>query len=364
MVRSTFLAAAAALGAMAAVPSLSGQDLEDPFELRFRQLRPDIHLAYRPDVVRWIVEGNVTIIINQRDVVVVDGSGSPKSGRQVIEYIKRRTDKPVSVLVLTHGHGDHTLGTQEYLAEWPGIEIIARPETRDYLLAPEGGGRIDYVRQIARDTESRKKAGAEEIALLEAEGAPGYQEVVAQLRRYFEHDIDIRQQEYRKVDITPPTITVDNGITLHRGERDIQILHIGAGDTPGDLVVYLPQDSILITGDMLVEPIPYGFSRHPLEWAVTLDSLAAFDFELLIPGHGEVQHDTAYLDRMRALLAAARSEVEQAVAAGVSREEVAEAVDLSMFRDEYGGGDPYLRYLFDQYFAIPHSQRLWDALSR
>jgi len=328
----------------------------DPRDMAFTRITDDIHVAYRPEPLRAWVEGNVTIIINDSDVVVVDGSGSNRSARQVIEYIKAHTANPVSVLVNTHGHGDHTVGNSEYVRQFPGVEIIARPETYEYLT----GKGIGYVAQIAESITSRKEDGQKEIAGLVAENAP--EEVIANLRQYYEHDIDIRQAAYREAVIAPPTMTFGSGLTLHRPKRTIEILYLGPGDTHGDLVVFLPDDKLVATGDMVVHPYPYGFSRHAPEWLNTLDSLASLDFETLVPGHGAVLKGKAYLNRVRSMLGFVQSEVRAAIAEGLTAEQTAERIDLSAFEDEFAGQDPLVRFYFEEYFAGPNVQRTYEAL--
>jgi cyclase len=338
---------------------------DSPWQIKLRQVTGDVYVAYRPDPLRFIVEGNVTIIINDADVVVVDGSGAPEAARQVIAYIRQLTPNPVRVLINTHGHGDHTLGNQEYVEAFPGVEIIARPETRDYMTGagyPPGRG-IDYVRQIARSTASRKEAGAAEIARLRDEGVAENDTIIALLRQYYEHDLDLRQQAYRTVQLTPPTLTFGDRLVLHRGDRAIDVRYLGPGDTHGDAVVYLPQDHIVITGDMVVHPIPYGFSRHPLAWASTLDSLAALDFDLLIPGHGDVQRGKAYLNQVRDLLRAVRTPVQRGVESGLDLETVKRQVNLDQERDRFAGDDPVLRYFFKEYFADPNVERTFNAVT-
>ncbi len=341
------------------------QGSNSPWALQFRQVTGDVYVAYRPEPLRFIVEGNVTIIINEDDVVVVDGSGAPVAARQVIAYIRELTDNPVEVLINTHGHGDHTLGNQEYVRAFPGVEIIARPETRDYMTGtgyPPGTG-IDYVRQIARSTDSRKEAGFAEIARLTAEGVAENDTVIALLRQYYEHDLDLRQQAYRTVTLTPPTITFGDRLVLHRSFRDIEVRYLGPGDTKGDAIVYLPDDGIVITGDMVVHPIPYGFSRHPLEWIQTLDALATLDFELLIPGHGEVQRGKTYLDQVRDLLRSVQAQVRQGIEEGADREGIPGHVNLDQHRDRFAGDDPVLRYFFKEYFSDPNTRRTFDAMT-
>jgi len=344
---------------------VSAQTTTDPWLIEFRQVTQDIHLAYRPVPLRYQVEGNVTLIFNETDVVVVDGSGSPRAAREVIAYIREQSPHPVSHLINTHGHGDHTLGNQEYLLAFPNIEIVARPETRDYITG-EGyapGRGIDYVRQIAEDTSSRKQALGEEIHRLEAEAAPGFEAVVTNLREYIEHDIDVRQREYRTVKLTPPTMTIERRLTLHRPQRTIDIVYLGPGDTKGDLVVHLPSDGVVVTGDMVVHPIPYGFSRSPLEWAQTLDALALLKFDVLIPGHGAVQAGTAYLHQVRALLASVQSQVRRGMAEDLDLERIRATVNLEVERDQFAGQDPVLRYYFTEYFEKPNVSRTHGALT-
>jgi glyoxylase-like metal-dependent hydrolase (beta-lactamase superfamily II) len=59
----------------------------------------------------------------------------------------------------------------------------------------------------------------------------------------------------------------------------------------------------------VVHPVPYGFGSFPKEWIATLDKLAAFDFDLLVPGHGAIQRDSAYIRRLQALLTEVRRQV-------------------------------------------------------
>ncbi len=333
---------------------------DDPWLLEFEEIAPNIHVATRPEPLRYIVEGNVTIIVNEEDVVVVDGSGSPIAARRVIEHIRSLMKRPVSVLVNTHGHGDHTLGNEAYIEAYPGVEIVAHPKTYAYLT----GRGIGYVADIAESTQSRKDAGFAEINRLRAEGAPGSEAVIANLERYYGHVIDVRQAEYRKTTVTPPTMTIDGEMILHRKNRTIRVMHVGAGDTAGDLIVYLPDDGVVATGDMVVAPFPYGFSRHPLAWRRTLERVDSLSFELLVPGHGAVQQGHGYLREVHALLTSVQEQLTASLAAGLDRKTAAARVDVSAFKDRMAAGDPVIRYYFDEYFLKPNVTRTLDAMER
>ncbi len=329
-----------------------------PLEIKFRKLREGIYLAYRPETLRYWVEGNVIIIVNDSDVVVVDASGTPRSAQTVIAEIRRLTNKPVRYLVNTHGHGDHTIGNQEYVKAFPGIEIVAHEKTAEYI----SGSGYQYVDDIARSTESRKKDGETEIARLKAAGRPADQPVIENLTQYYRRDINVRQAEYRKVKRTPPTVTVAGGLRLIRGDRIIEVLHLGAGDTPGDLIVYLPRERIVCTGDMVTQPVPFGYSRFPLEWKETLNRLSQLDFDTLVPGHGEVQQGKDYVRSLMSLLQAVQDQVRAGAAAGLDLEAVRGKINLSEFVQRFAGDDVVNRYYFHEYFIVPNVERTFNAL--
>lgn len=330
----------------------------DPLEIRFKRIAEGIYLAYRPETLRYWVEGNVVIIINERDVVVVDAGGAPRSAQRVIAEIRKLTKNPVRYLINTHGHGDHTIGNQEYLKAFPGLEIIAHEKTAEYV----AGRGYNYVDDIAESTESRKKDGEEEIARLEAENKSGNEKIIENLTQYYRRDIDTRQTEYRKVKRTPPTIIVNKSMRLIRGKRIIDILHFGAGDTPGDLTVYLPLEKIICTGDMVTEPVPFGFSSFPLEWRQTLKQVSELDFDILIPGHGEIQTGRTYLQKVENLLQTVQRQVKAGIDAGLDLETIRQRTDLSQFEKEFAGDDPVNLYYFREYFSTPNIERTFNQI--
>jgi len=355
-VATAFLALAASSGLVAAAEKAA--DDEGLFTIEFQEIAPGIHVASRPDPLRYMVEGNVTVIVNERDVVVVDAGGTPQTARRVIAGIRARTANPVRYLINTHGHGDHTVGNQEYVRAYPGVEIVAHPRTRDYLT----GDGIGYVAQIAESTESRKAAGREEIARLRATGRAGVERIIANLRQYYEHDIDLRQVAYRETTITPPTLLVEDSLILVRGERTIEVRFLGEGDTRGDLVVYLPRERIVVTGDLVAHPIPYGFSRQPLAWRATLGRLAELSFDTLVPGHGEVQRGPAYLSRLTEVLDTIARAVRKGRSRGQTADEVRAGLDAATLGAPFTGGDPVRQYFFEQYFLDPDVARTWSEL--
>ena len=77
-------------------------------------------------------------------------------------------------------------------------------------------------------------------------------------------------------------------MTLFRGGREIQLLYLGRGHTDTDVVVYLPKERIVCTGDLMESVVSYMGDSYPEEWIATLDRLKALDFDTVMPGHGVV----------------------------------------------------------------------------
>ena len=100
-----------------------------------------------------------------------------------------------------------------------------------------------------------------------------------------------------------PTITIEQRLMLRRGARTIDVRFLGRGHTDGDLIVYVPEDGVLMTGDLVVWPVPLvGSTSFPLDYATTLDALGQIRAAIIVPGHGPVFHDDAYLKQVSELL--------------------------------------------------------------
>ena len=84
----------------------------------------------------------------------------------------------------------------------------------------------------------------------------------------------------------PPALTFGGSLTLWLGNREVRLVHLGRAHTAGDVVVYLPKERIIGTGDLFNGYIGYMGDAYVDEWAETLGRLAELDFETVVPGHG------------------------------------------------------------------------------
>jgi glyoxylase-like metal-dependent hydrolase (beta-lactamase superfamily II) len=86
---------------------------------------------------------------------------------------------------------------------------------------------------------------------------------------------------------TLPNMTFSRNLILHQTPHPIHILYFSRAHTRGDVVVYLPDDNILIAGDVLTQPILWTWSSYPAEYIETLEEIAKLDLDKIVVGHGD-----------------------------------------------------------------------------
>jgi glyoxylase-like metal-dependent hydrolase (beta-lactamase superfamily II) len=125
---------------------------------------------------------------------------------------------------------------------------------------------------------------------------------------------------------TVADVTFTDRHVLSLGERQIQVLHYDRAVTPGDAFLYLPKEKIVITGDLLVNPISFALSSYPTTWLKTLERVDALDAATIVPGHGEPLHDRALLhvtmDVFRELLRQGREQKQKGLDADAARDAI------------------------------------------
>jgi cyclase len=141
--------------------------------------------------------------------------------------------------------------------------------------------------------------------------------------------------QVKETRITVPNLTFSDSITLHRGGREIQIKYLGRGHTDTDVVVFLPKERIVATGDLMESIISYMGDSYPDDWIGTLERLKALDFDTVLPGHGVVFQGkgkiTVFQNYLRDVITQATAFRKQ----GLSAEDAAERVDVTKYSSEF-----------------------------
>jgi glyoxylase-like metal-dependent hydrolase (beta-lactamase superfamily II) len=309
---SLFLALFACTGSLALGQTVA--QLRGPAH-RFHQVSEGVYSAVATGTMN--VGSNSAVIINEKEVMIVDSHITPASARVLLEEIKTLTDKPVRYVVNTHFHFDHAHGNQIFPDE---VLIIGHEFTREMLLGDVKSGRTyqSFTSRLPAQREDlRKKAAAE----ANPAGKTKLEDQLQVLEAYITALAELKP--------TPPNLTLKAKMTLFRGSREIQILFFGRGHTGGDVVVYLPREKIVCTGDLLTAGLAYMGDGHVDEWVTTLDMLKTLDFESVIPGHGEVFTGKARVDYFQSYLRDIWNQVAALKKHGLDAEEAAQRVDMT-----------------------------------
>ena len=198
--------------------------------------------------------------------------------KRLVTAIKKTTRKPIAQLINTHHHLDHTGGNRFFR----GATIVATEKCRAAL-------------------------------------APGFPPVPL-LQRFMPKFA----AEFPKLQVVLPTVTFEDRMVLHDGEREIQLWHPGfAAHTVGDAAAYLPKERILFAGDIaFLYVTPLAFQGHVGNWIKAADRLLRFDADVIVPGHGPIGTKKD-LKHMRDYLALVRREAKQRFDAGMPAEAAA-----------------------------------------
>ena len=270
------------------------------------------------------VVGNSSVIVNDDDVVIVDDHVSPAAASVLLDEIKTFTSKPVRTIINTHFHYDHAHGNQIFDND---VAIIGHEFTREMLLGGKSlqmplyrsyvaglPAQIEMLKQrVATESDAARKAALQEQLQAAANNSASQAELKP----------------------TPPNVTLRTSMTLYRGDREIQIRFLGRAHTAGDLVVYLPKEKIVMTGDMLTSALSNMSDAFVNEWVTTLDELKKLDFVTVLPGHGDAFTDRGKIDNFQAYLRDVWTEVSRLKQQGVSAEDASKRADLTKHREHF-----------------------------
>ena len=124
-------------------------------------------------------------------------------------------------------------------------------------------------------------------------------------------------------------------MTLIGGGREIQLLFFGRGHTGGDVVIYLPQERVVATGDLLTGGLGYMGNAYLEEWADTLEEVKNLDFDVVLPGHGAAFEDIEKIDHFQAYVRDLWTKILNKHEAGVSEEEAIQTIDMTNHAEHY-----------------------------
>jgi len=188
---------------------------------------------------------NSGVVIGDDSVLVIDARATPAMAGELVTRVRKVTEKPIRHVLLTHYHAVRVLGVAGYEER---VNVIASDATYGMIVER---GQQDMDSEIQRFPRLFRAK----------ETIPG---------------------------LTWPNLVFHERMTVWLGGREVQIVHAGRGHTRGDTIAWLPKEKVLFAGD-LVEfgATPYCGDAHFSDWPGTLDRLAAYGPQALVPGRGE-----------------------------------------------------------------------------
>ena len=213
-----------------------------------------------PDIYAFTAEGdpNTAVIVGDDGCLVFDAQATPAMARSVIDRVRSVTDKPIKYVVLSHYHAVRVLGASAYRAQG----IVASQETYRLILER---GQQDWDSEFGRFPRLFR----------DAESIPG---------------------------LTWPSLTFETGMTLYLGKREVQLIHLGAGHTSGDIVAWVPDAQVMCSGDLIeYHSACYCGDALLREWPLTLNEIREFNPKAVAPGRGDALKGAATVNEAIAM---------------------------------------------------------------
>ena len=296
--------------AQSGAPTVSGAH-------RFEKVADGIYYATASGTMN--VGANSPIIVSGDETLVIDSEITPAAARALVADLKAITDKPVRYVVDSHYHYDHSHGNQVFMKD---AQVIGHDNTRTRMMGNvlEQFTYLNSVKPIPDRVAALRQRIAQES---DPQQKKALEQQVANSLAYLE--------QVKETKVTPPAVTFDKSMTIVRNGREMRLLYLGRGHTDTDVVVYLPKERLICTGDLMESVVSYMGDSYPQDWIATLEKVKALDFETVMPGHGVVFTGKAKIEAFQRYLRDVLTQVTALRKQGLSAEDAAAKVDVTSY---------------------------------
>ncbi|HMA71040.1 MAG TPA: MBL fold metallo-hydrolase [Xanthobacteraceae bacterium] len=234
---------------------------------------------------------NSVFLVTEEGVLVIDTRTHPRDGRDLLDRIRKVTDKPIKWVINSHFHGDHHMGNSVFKAL--NATFVAHEETARLMQQV-------HSKEMARRVDGFKSRG---------------------------YDPD-------EVKLVAPDVTFDSKMTIRLGGREIRLFYLGPGQQAGDTFVHLPHVRVLFT--------PGAFAKHSMpnmaftpsvdNWIALLDRIAVMDVDTILPAHGDLARREDVRE-LAAMLADEYATVKDAASRGVDLDQAIKTLTFPQYKD-------------------------------
>lgn len=276
------LALAAGL-AVAPTPAAAQSRAAPPAELK--QIASDLYFFYE------FSGSNAVFMVTDEGVLVIDTRTHPRLGQELLDMIRKVTDKPIRWVINSHFHGDHHFGNAPFKAT--GAIFVAQAETARLMQHVQ-------AKEMARRIDGFKSRGLDP----------------------------------NEVKLIMPDVTFENGMVIKLGGREARLMYLGPGQQAGDTFVAFPHARALFTpGAFGKRSMPnMAFTPSVESWIKLLGEVAALDVDRILPAHGDVA-TRADVKELAAMLADEYATVKDAAAKGMSVDEAIKTLTFPQYKD-------------------------------
>lgn len=217
---------------------------------------------------------NAGIVDLGDETLVFDCFISPRAARDLKKIAEELTGNSVRYLVNSHYHNDHIRGNQVFT----GARIIATQLTKE-LIEKNEPEELEWEKQVVdKRIESTQHKLSEETDphnIEEHKMWLGYYKAI--------------KESFGEYKTTLPDFLIQDSLRLKGNKREVLMLSKGKGHTESDMIMWLPKERILFTGDLLfVENHPWLGDGFISEWIDYLKYLKELSPQKIVPGHGPI----------------------------------------------------------------------------
>ena len=262
-----------------------------------------------------LMGANLGCVDTEQGLVLIDTPYLPDEIRRWQEAIAELSDRKIAYVINTDQHFDHCLGNALL-----SPNVIAHQLAYEEMTQPDGTMRHYFV------------SASEDLTA------------------------EVKKQVY-DIPIGLPRYTFSDRMWLHLGDATLELIHMG-GHTASTIVIYLIEDRVLLSGDVLVSNMhPYKGQANFRQWIAALEKIQEMDIDVIVPGHGEIC-DKAEAGRMLEYFRQMWDRVLSLRREGCTKEEIVErARDLINFYPVEAGMEAQASMRFDEGIA-----RLYDEM--